>query len=101
MAILTSAQLQGAGSSNQTLSKTFPYVLTCINPGDSSYLFLESNRDRNGTYNTLGTGFGNPNASGSWVDNQVGGLVTDGKYIMGCVVPPGTSSIVFTQLSLI
>jgi hypothetical protein len=99
MATYTTDQLQGAGSAGVSLN-IYPYVFTCINPGDSSYFFLDSNRDSNGTYNTIGSGgseaWGYPEASGSWVDNQVGGLVTDGKYTMGCVVPPGTSSVVFT-----
>lgn len=95
MATYTTAQLQGMGSAGIALTSSAPYVFTCINPGDSSYFVLESNRDNNGTYNTSGSTFGFPCASGSWVDNSVRGLVSD-KYIMGCVVPPGTSSVVFT-----
>jgi hypothetical protein len=95
MATYTTSQLQGMGTAGIALTSSAPYVFTCINPGDSSYFVLESNRDNNGTYNTSGSTFGFPCASGSWVDNTVGGLVSD-KYIMGCVVPPGTSSVVFT-----
>jgi len=97
MATYTADQLKGAGSAGVTLTSTF--VFTCINPGDSSYFFLDSNRDKNGTYNTTGTTFGSPCANGSWIDNPVGGLVSD-KYIMGCVVPPGTSSVIFTTDSI-
>jgi len=100
MATYTADQLKGAGTSGvNNLEVGLPYVFTCVNPGDSSYFFLESNRDSNGTYNTTkagANGYGQPVASGSWLDNPVGGLVTDGKYIMGCVVPPGTSSVLFT-----
>jgi hypothetical protein len=95
MATYTTSQLQGMGTAGIALTSSAPYVFTCINPGDSSYFVLESNKDNNGTYNTSGSTFGFPCASGSWVDNTVGGLVSD-KYIMGCVVPPGTSSVVFT-----
>lgn len=96
MAIYTSAQLQGAGSAGFTLLNTpYTYQFTLFNPGNSSYFFLESNRNNNGTYSTSGSTFGVPCALGSWTDNTVGGLVSD-KYIMGCVVPPGTSSITFT-----
>ena len=95
MATYTTAQLQGMGTAGIALTSSAPYVFTCINPGDSSYFVLESNRDNNGTYNTSGSTFGFPCALGSWVDNTVRGLVSD-KYIMGCVVPPGTSSVVFT-----
>ena len=95
MATITTKQLQGTGSVGPTLIINYPYILTCINPNDSSYLVLQSNKDNNGTYNTSGSTFGFPCASGSWVDNTVGGLVSD-KYIMGCVIPPGTSSVVFT-----
>jgi hypothetical protein len=95
MATITTKQLQGTGSVGPTLIINYPYILTCINPNDSSYLVLQSNKDNNGTYNTSGSTFGFPCTSGSWVDNTVGGLVSD-KYIMGCVIPPGTSSVVFT-----
>ena len=95
MATITTKQLQGTGSVGPTLLTNYPYVLTCINPNDSSYLVLQSNKDNNGTYNTSGTTFGFPCASGNWVDNQVGGLVYD-KYITGFVVPPGSSSVMYT-----
>jgi len=98
MAIYTSAQLKGTGSAGIALVIGNIYQFTLFNPGDSSYFFLESNRNNNGTYSTLGTTFGGTCALGSWTDNSVGGLVSD-KYIMGCVVPPGTSSIIFTPSS--
>jgi hypothetical protein len=94
MSTYTADQLKGQGSPGDFAITNNYQIYTCINPDNSSYFFLESNRDKNGTYNTVGTTFGAPCASGSWTDNQVGGLVSD-KYIMGCVVPPGTSSIMF------
>ena len=94
MATYTADQLKGQGTTGENLSLTNTHTFTFTNPGDSSYFFMESNRNNNGNYNTIGGTFGNAVTNGTWTDNSSGGLVSD-KYIMGCVVPPGTSSISF------
>ena len=96
MATYTADQLKGQGTAGENLSLTSIHTFNFTNPGDSSYFFMESNRNNNGNYNTIGGTFGTPCTNGTWTDNSVGGLVYD-KYIMGCVVPPGTSSISFVS----
>lgn len=98
MATYTADQLKGQGSAGENLSLTNIHTFTFTNPGDSSYFFMESNRNNNGNYNTVGGTFGATVANGTWTNNSAKELISD-KYIMGCVVPPGTSSISFIPSS--
>ena len=94
MATYTADQLKGQGSQGQILIRRNPQIFTCINPDNSSYFFLETNANKNGTFDGLSR-LDFAFASGSWIDNQVGGLISS-DYVMGCVIPPGTSSIMYT-----
>jgi hypothetical protein len=94
MVTYTAAELKGQGSQGQILQRNNSFVFTCMNPDNSSYFFLETNKNKNGTYDNIAR-INFAFASGSWIDNQVGGLISS-DYIMGSVIPPGTSSIMFT-----
>lgn len=88
MASYTSQQLYGTGSAGENLSGNKLFLLT--NPGYSSYLTLETNRNSNGFYDST-----TPlNFSGSLTATQSMGAVTS-SYIASVVAQPGTSSFLF------